>query len=319
MRRYVLIFHSGALGDFVLTWPLAMALGRLHPQSRIVYITSGSKGALAEKALGVEWKDGEGGWHRLYEPGGTLPDPAMKVLTEAHSIYTFVSGGASNAGGASAESVWMSNVRRLAPAAKIMELEPRPPNRHAESWSDFLIEQLAAMPAVAESVRQMIGAVNQRGVRVGAPAAVASTGEIVIHPGAGAPKKCWPVQRYVELAGRIKQQLGRVVRILIGEVEAQTWDTSTTEKLKAVAKVVHPATYLELMAELNTAAGYVGNDSGPTHLAGMIGLATVALFGPTDPLIWRPLGPRVECLSSDPIETISVDSAMEKLVAVLRK
>ena len=46
IRRNVLIFHAGALGDFVLSWPLVMALGRLHPQSRIIVVTHASKGRL---------------------------------------------------------------------------------------------------------------------------------------------------------------------------------------------------------------------------------------------------------------------------------
>ena len=73
-RRNVLIFHSGALGDFILTWPLALALGRLFPQSRIYYVTHGQKGALAEKVLRVESVDAEAGWHPLF---AEAPSPAL--------------------------------------------------------------------------------------------------------------------------------------------------------------------------------------------------------------------------------------------------
>ena len=57
LRRNVLIFHAGALGDFVVSWPLALALGRLHPQLRIIYIAAGQKGKLAEKAIRTESLD----------------------------------------------------------------------------------------------------------------------------------------------------------------------------------------------------------------------------------------------------------------------
>src|SRR3982074_1768604 len=62
-RRNVLIFHLGALGDFLLTWPVALALGRLHPQSRIFYVTHAGKGRLAEQVLRIEAADIESGWH----------------------------------------------------------------------------------------------------------------------------------------------------------------------------------------------------------------------------------------------------------------
>lgn len=39
--------------------------------------------------------------------------------------------------------------------------------------------------------------------------------------------------------------------------------------------------------------GFVGNDSGPTHLAAMLGVPTVAVFGPTDPSARVPVGQHV--------------------------
>jgi hypothetical protein len=341
MRRNVLIFHAGALGDFILTWPLALALGRLHPQSRIVYVSAAGKGRLAEKALGVEWTDGEAGWHKLYEPDGVLPPAGAKLLADAHSIYTFVAGceagnppspspctqgegiraGEPAGALASAEGVWMNNIRRLAPGAKVVVLEPRPAEGYGQAWGEFLIEQLSAMPAVGESVRQMTMAVNQRGLRCGRGGLPvgAGGGDVVIHAGAGSPRKCWPVDRYVELACRIKDQLGRPVRMAIGEVEQETWSGDVMEKLATAGKIVRPASYVDLMAELSTAAGYVGNDSGPTHLAAMMGVAAVALFGPTDAAVWRPPGPRVGCISGWPMETIDVDAVYEKLVGVMNR
>ncbi len=53
-----------------------------------------------------------------------------------------------------------------------------------------------------------------------------------------------------------------------------------------------------LAAFLSRCALFVGNDSGVTHLAGLLGVPTVALFGPTDPAIWAPLGLRVVALQS---------------------
>jgi ADP-heptose:LPS heptosyltransferase len=105
--------------------------------------------------------------------------------------------------------------------------------------------------------------------------------------------------------------------MLIGEVEQEKWDGPALEKLATAGEIVRPATYVDLMAELATAAGYVGNDSGPTHLAGMMGVATVALFGPTDATVWRPLGPRVHCLSGWPMEGIEADAVYQKLAGLL--
>src|ERR1043165_3856689 len=88
-RRNILILHSGALGDFVLSWPLILALGRLHPQSRIIVVTHASKGALAEAALRVESADIEQGWHGLFADGVPLADRAKTLVDGAHAIYSF--------------------------------------------------------------------------------------------------------------------------------------------------------------------------------------------------------------------------------------
>ena len=52
----------------------------------------------------------------------------------------------------------------------------------------------------------------------------------------------------------------------------------------------------DLAVRLRSAAGFVGNDSGVSHLAGVLGVPTVVIFGPADPCRWTPLGPRVRIL-----------------------
>jgi ADP-heptose:LPS heptosyltransferase len=51
---------------------------------------------------------------------------------------------------------------------------------------------------------------------------------------------------------------------------------------------------------LAQASLFVGQDSGVTHLAGLMGVRTVALFGPTDPARWAPSGPKVTVLQGAP-------------------
>ena len=53
------------------------------------------------------------------------------------------------------------------------------------------------------------------------------------------------------------------------------------------------------------AAGFVGNDSGVSHLAAAAGAAGVVLFGPTDPARWRPLG-RITVLSAPDLRALQL-------------
>jgi ADP-heptose:LPS heptosyltransferase len=64
--------------------------------------------------------------------------------------------------------------------------------------------------------------------------------------------------------------------------------------------VARPPDLLALAALLARVDVYLGNDSGVSHLAAALGVPTVAIFGPTDPRIWAPRGPRVTVLWGGP-------------------
>jgi ADP-heptose:LPS heptosyltransferase len=112
--------------------------------------------------------------------------------------------------------------------------------------------------------------------------------EVLIHPGSGSPAKNWPAQRFAETI----QALNRPVRLIVGEADAEAAAQVEAYLGRALPRLSN--TPLEdLAARLAGCQAYLGNDSGISHLAGLCGARSVILFGPTDPTIWRPLGPRV--------------------------
>jgi ADP-heptose:LPS heptosyltransferase len=291
IRRNVLILHTGALGDFVLAWPLVLGLARLHPQSRIIVVTQPSKGALAEAALRVESADAGAGWHGLFgsDASVALGERAKALLDAAHAVYSFVH-----------ESPDAILVR--APESHVVTLRTIPADGWAKHASEWMLEQLAPHPAVRAAVEQMTRSVNARGVGTGR----SHDGDVVVHPGSGAREKCWPVERFAQLIERVRRAR-RDVRMVLGEVELERFSADDVKSLEAVATSVRrPATYVELFNELRSAGAVIANDSGPAHLAGAMGLPTLALFGPTDPAVWRPLGPRVSVLREPAMEKLSV-------------
>jgi ADP-heptose:LPS heptosyltransferase len=300
-RRNVLIFHLGALGDFILTWPLSLALSRLYPQSRIIYVTHGEKGELAERILRVESDDAEQGWHQLHSDGPSLPPLAANRLAGAHTIINFLSAGGDR---------WTSNVVAAAPEAHLLAIQPRPPAEYAHHATDFMIEQLDPAPAVKAAVLQILRGIEQRGVIPRRP----HGHSVLMHPGSGGRQKCWPRDRFIELITRLRNY-GRRVTVALGEVEADRWSSDDITKFtRAADKVVHPPRLVDLYEAVSAAEIVIANDSGPAHLAGIIGVPTIALFGPSDPKIWRPLGPSVTAIRGEPIETITVERVYDSIV-----
>jgi ADP-heptose:LPS heptosyltransferase len=287
LRRNVLIFHLGALGDFILTWPFALALSRIYPQSRVIFVTHGEKGQLAEKVLRLESSDVETGWHGLFNETPALPERAEKLLLGAHAIYTFLS----------PTPIWLANVNRLNSLAKLVAMEPKPPADFSSHASQWLLEQLKDHPIERAATEQILRSVADRGVGF-----TRKPGrDILIHPGSGSPAKCWPLVNFLELAAKFKEN-GTGVRFLIGEVERERWSSSDLDRLGGAGELREPKSYAQLLVELSTAAAFIGNDSGPGHLAGIIGVPTFSIFTSTKPEQWQPLGPRVQAVSAPTVD-----------------
>jgi ADP-heptose:LPS heptosyltransferase len=292
--RNVLIFHSGALGDFILSWPLVLGAARVMPQCRTIVITAGEKGKLAERVLRIESSDAESGWQKLFADGN-LPAKHAKTLAGARLVLSFV---------ADFGSPWEKYLSRLAPDAEVHHLEARP-TREGIGAVDFLLEQLEDEPVVHQATAGMVASIRRNGLL---PRAADPTGPIVVHPGSGSAQKNWPAGRWAAWM----KQAGRPVRLLLGEVEMEKMPAKEMALLESAAgEVRRPTNLLALLEGLSGASAYVGHDSGPTHLAAIIGLPTLALFGPTDPAVWSPLGPRVRCLRHEPLAELEPEAVSE--------
>ena len=132
-------------------------------------------------------------------------------------------------------------------------------------------------------------------------------GFVAVHPGSGSARKNWPLERFIETARVLSAD--RLWLLSLGPAEADARADGAI-----VARDLPPRL---LGAVLAQAGLYVGNDSGVSHLAAAWGAPTVALFGPTDPAVWTPRGPRVRTLR-EPDETMA-SIRVEDVVACGRR
>jgi hypothetical protein len=176
----------------------------------------------------------------------------------------------------------------------------------------------AAGRAASEAARATSDATG--GVVAASAVTVAKEPYVLVHPGSGGRAKCWPVGRFVEVARELRR-LGRTVCFVLGPAEIERGLEPASAALGApqegrdgaacaegrLADGVLPGEFPvvrcpepdELLALVAGAAAYLGNDAGPTHLAALVGTPTVALFGPTSPRVWRPLGAQVRVVAGN--------------------
>lgn len=120
--------------------------------------------------------------------------------------------------------------------------------------------------------------------------------DVVLAPGSGGAAKCWPRAHWCELASLLAGTRHRTA-VLVGPVEQERDDPRAWPWPVPVAFVCEPDLVV-VARRLAAARAFVGNDSGTTHLAAMLGVPTVALFGPSDARVFAPIGPRVCALEA---------------------
>lgn len=134
-------------------------------------------------------------------------------------------------------------------------------------------------------------------------------GYAVIHPLAATPEKTWPAASFLEVAAFLSTSI-QLEPVFIGGpgedlAPFQPWRTVTGVPLAEVAQLMRDA------------SAFVGNDSGPAHIAAAFGLPMVVMFGPSDPEIWAPWRTVGKVLKSNgPIENIPVSDVLRGIQRV---
>jgi len=104
-----------------------------------------------------------------------------------------------------------------------------------------------------------------------------TTRRVVIHTGAGRPVREWPAARFAEIAARLR---------------AAGWDVVLLDdSLQDLDR---------LLSTLASADRFIGNDSGPGHLAALLGVPTFTIFGPQLPELFAPQHPQAAWIEGAP-------------------
>jgi ADP-heptose:LPS heptosyltransferase len=120
----------------------------------------------------------------------------------------------------------------------------------------------------------------------------------VLHPGAGKRQNVWPAERFAALARRAVSA-GRQVLVLHGPADREALGAFGVEadpRAAAGVCVAPPCDVGVAAALLEEADRFLCNDTGIMHVAGALRVPTLALFGPTDPGLWKPPAAEVVAL-----------------------
>ncbi|PTN34118.1 glycosyltransferase family 9 protein [Desulfonatronum sp. SC1] len=260
----ILLVHRGALGDFLMAWPSMLALHE-HFADKNVYWAGTNDRVHWLRPLGVEPFSLEmrRGMDALF-----LREQWPMELGDAR-VFWFVL----DTNPPVRTHSRLHVLRAFSGSERGPAMSPR--DAYAQGLRELGIAWNSDWPAVWRGFfGSWRGGEGREGGR-----------EILLFPGAGHPAKQWPLVQFFELARWLQEQ-GHEVRFILGPAELD-------RRMGVSDYPVSCPDSLEVLRELLLSARLVvGNDSGPMHLAGMLGVPGLALFGPALEAQWSPVGLR---------------------------
>jgi heptosyltransferase III len=312
----VLVIFPGALGDLVCLGPALNALARRHPGASLELMARGELARFAvarfsfarfsfvrigtaraySRAYSIDRREVTA----LFAEDADLIEAAEFFRSFTHIYSFFASEDACfrhALAKAAAPAAVSFHAFRPAGAGHVAagylnEIGEReaPPDRHPDEHLDVLRGDLAeAAQALA---------------RLGLNGACF----ILFFPGSGSAYKNWPADNFAALANALAPPLRALV--VLGPAEAAIEPIFSARGIARLRD--QPLSTVAGLARL--AAGFVGNDSGVSHLAAAAGAPGVVIFGPTDPDRWRPMG-RVTVIRRMPL----ADLAAAEVAAALKR
>src|SRR5450755_24380 len=283
--RQLLVIRPGAIGDSLLAFPVIQALRERAPAPRVTFVSNAAVLPLAQDAgLAEEVADYSSAlWSELFSTIGVRTPAFRDLLQRVDSAICWLR---------DPEGI----VRRNLQACGIEHIVIAPGRPAAES-EVYIVDYLARTiwstdPPLLTPSAPILPAYSEQ--RSAAPTRIA------IHPGSGGAYKCWPVAHFATVIAALWRR-GIPVLLLAGpadaEILADLLARLPTPPDPALLAIVRNAPLRSVAWEIQQCRGYLGNDSGITHLAALCGVSTIVLFGPTSPAIWRPYGSSVQVLS----------------------
>jgi ADP-heptose:LPS heptosyltransferase len=126
---------------------------------------------------------------------------------------------------------------------------------------------------------------------------------IGIHPGTSTfknhEKKRWPDASFAKLIDRISAEVHNSIFLLFGGPEEESLRNKIISMVDNQKKViaVNSVSVRQAASLLKKCLLFIGNDAGPMHMAAAVGVPTVAIFGPTNPVWLRPWGVKHKIVS----------------------
>ncbi len=309
----ILILRPGAIGDTLLTFPILQHLQRKYAGAAITFVGNASVLPLVEAfELASRVADyEEPQWGQFFVPLPNPPSKQAKRLYETVREMDTAIFWLRNPGPDLVQNAHLLGIKQIFVA----------PGRPAEHTHMHIVNYLGQSIGERVRVNDVWNVPELYRWQASSASPSESSRVIAIHPGSGGGQKCWPITSFASLIERLWQH--KVPVLLVAGPADHDRMTELYQQLPAPSQpallsTLINAPLLTLTKRLRECRGYVGNDSGITHLAALLGVPTLALFGPSNPEIWRPVGTNVIVLYEHTLTDLAVDTVLPHALSFLK-
>lgn len=287
----VLFIRGGAVGDFILTLPAIRLVRENLPDNRVEVLgypsiaSLATATGLADDVRSIE----DARLASFFAPGAELDPDWCAYFSRFDLVVSYLY---------DPDGFFSANLERTDTGTVI-----EAPFRPAESAPP----QPAALQ-LARPLERIALFLDEPGLELdyaqGAAAPLDRPADglrIVLHPGSGSPAKNWSFESWIEILVHLRDRLDAVEFVITcGEAESERIEHFVTLADRAGLRVtlLTGNSLPELGALFSQSDLFLGHDSGISHLAASSGIASILLFGPTDPGIWAPVSDRLAIVRS---------------------
>ena len=294
--------RGGAIGDFILTLPVLAALRQKFPACSLRILgypaiaSLAVAGGLAESVTPLESSMFSG----FFVEGGTWTAAAAEFFAGFDLIISYVY---------DPDGVFERNVAGCT-RARFVRGPHRPNDSDEVPAAVALLHPLEILGMRDADPRPSLVAPRNGNAAPGT--------WLAAHPGSGGKCKIWPEANWAEFLELLVNQTEFHLLLIGGEAEKGRCARLASGLPAVRVRIAQSLPLPELARLMQDCAAFVGHDSGITHLAAALDLPGLALWGPSNETVWRPMSEKIQVLRhSTGLEDLPVETVFQAVLKLL--
>ncbi len=299
----ILVIRGGAIGDFVLTLPVLAALRKQFPDTHLEVLgyphiaSLAMQAGLADAVRPIEGRSLAG----FFADMGDLDDAMGRYFSSFHLIVSYLY---------DPDGFFTENVKACTKAQFIVGPH-RPDEAKSIHATEVLLKPLERLAIFDPDP------VPRLTIPGSTPVSVPT---LAVHPGSGSEKKNWPPPHWAKFLAHVMSATDWNILLIGGEAEGSRVAELAQPLPTSRVRVLQSQPLPEVARALQSCLGFIGHDSGITHLAAAVGRPGLALWAESKEAIWCPRSPEFRVLrNSDGIVHLSPETVFTVLRNLLSR